>query len=206
MKNTNIINFLKRGFDLVFSILLLPLVIVLVAIPGILICVDSRGTVILRLDMIGKGGKLFKCVRFRTMFENADEILHLYLNNNEEAREKWHICNDPDPRITRVGRFLRKTSLYELPQIFNVLSGDMSFVGPRSYIAEFKDEVLGFSDLIFLMRPGITGPWRLSGRNKTTLEERVKLDTSYVLNCSLWLDIVILFKTIKVVLNEERSY
>ena len=204
MKNTNILKFVKRGFDLIFSILILPLVIVLVVILGILICADSRGSVFLRQDRIGKGGKIFKCVKFRTMFEDADERLDLYLNNNNEAREEWNNYNDP--RLTRVGRFLRKTSLDELPQIFNVLTGDMSFIGPRPYLPEDKDEVLGFSDLIFLMSPGITGLWRLSGRNKLNFEDRVKLDSSYVLNWSLWLDIVILFKTIKVVLNEARSY
>ena len=201
--------FVKKSFDLVFSILFLPLLFVLVVIFGILIRADSRGSVFLRQDRIGKGGKVFKCVKFRTMFENADEILAMYLKKNEDAREEWSRykkLRDYDPRVTRVGKFLRRTSLDELPQIFNVLTGDMSLFGPRPYLPEEEEEIRGYSDLIFLTSPGITGLWQVSGRNILDFEERVKLDTWYVLNWSLWLDIVILFKTIRVVLNKEGAY
>jgi len=201
--------FVKRSFDLVFSILFMPLLFVLVAILGVSIRADSRGTVFLRQDRIGKGGKIFKCVKFRTMFENADEILAIYLKNNEDVREEWSRYKKLryyDPRVTRVGRFLRRTSLDELPQIFNVLAGDMSFFGPRPYLPEEEEEIRGYSDLIRLATPGITGLWQVSGRNILDFEERVRLDTWYVLNWSLWLDIVILFKTIRVVLNKEGAY
>ena len=201
--------FVKRSFDLVFSILFLPFLFVLVAILGVSIRADSRGTVFLRQDRIGKGGKLFKCIKFRTMFENADEILATYLKNNEDVREDWSRYKKLryyDPRVTRVGRFLRRTSLDELPQIFNVLAGDMSFFGPRPYLPEEEEEIRGYSDLIRLATPGITGLWQVSGRNILDFEERVRLDTWYVLNWSLWLDIVILFKTIRVVLNKEGAY
>ena len=201
--------FIKRSFDLVFSILFVPFLFVMVVIFGILIRADSRGTVFLRQDRIGKGGKIFKCVKFRTMFEDADEILDMYLKKNEDVREEWSRYKKLryyDPRVTRVGRFLRRTSLDELPQIFNVLAGDMSFFGPRPYLPEEVKEIQGYSDLIRLTSPGITGLWQVSGRNILDFEERVKLDTWYVLNWSLWLDIVILFKTIRVVINKEGAY
>jgi len=201
--------FVKKSFDLVFSILFLPFLFVLVAILGILILADSRGTVFLRQDRIGKDGKVFKCLKFRTMFGNADEILDHYLEKNEGARAEWlrfKKLRDYDPRVTRIGKFLRRTSLDELPQIFNVLAGDMSLFGPRPYLPEEKEEIRGYSDLIFLTSPGITGLWQVSGRNMLDFEERMKLDTWYVLNWSLWLDIVILFKTIRVVLNKEGAY
>jgi len=201
--------FVKKSFDVVFSILLLPFLFVMVVIFGILIRADSRGSVFLMQDRIGKEGKLFKCIKFRTMFWNADEILDNYLEKNEEVRAEWSRykkLRDYDPRVTRVGRFLRRTSLDELPQIFNVLAGDMSFVGPRPYLPEENEEIRGYSDLILLASPGITGLWQVSGRNILDFEERVKLAAWYVLNWSLWLDIVILFKTIRVVLNKEGAY
>ncbi len=108
--------------------------------------------------------------------------------------------------MTRVGKFLRRTSLDELPQIFNVLAGDMSFFGPRPYLPEEEEGIRGYADLILLTSPGITGLWQVSGRNILDFEERVKLDTWYVLNWSIWLDIVILFKTIMVVLKKEGAY
>ena len=201
--------FVKKSFDVVFSILFLPFLFVMVVIFGILIRADSRGAVFLRQDRIGKGGKVFKCVKFRTMFQNADEILAMYLKKNEDVREGWSRykkLRDYDPRVTRVGKFLRRTSLDELPQIFNVLAGDMSFFGPRPYLPEEEEEIRGYSDLIFLASPGITGLWQVSGRNILDFEERVKLDIWYVLNWSLWLDIVILFKTIRVVISKEGAY
>ncbi len=201
--------FVKKCFDVVFSILLLPFLFVMVVIFGILIRADSRGTVFLMQDRIGKGGKLFKCIKFRTMFSNADEILDNYLEKNEEVRAEWSRykkLRDYDPRVTRVGRFLRRTSLDELPQIFNVLAGDMSFVGPRPYLPEEEEEIRGYSDLILVASPGITGLWQVSGRNILDFDERVRLAVWYVLNWSLWLDIVILFKTIRVVLNKEGAY
>jgi undecaprenyl-phosphate galactose phosphotransferase len=201
--------FVKKSFDFVFSIIMLPLLFAVVVILGILIVLDSRGSIFLMQDRIGKGGKVFKCIKFRTMFVNADEILHNYLKKNEVARAQWSRykkLRDYDPRVTRVGKFLRRTSLDELPQIFNVLAGNMSFFGPRPYLPEEEDEIRGYSDLIFLTSPGITGLWQVSGRNILDFEERVKLDTWYVLNWSLWLDIVILFKTIMVVLKKEGAY
>ena len=199
----------KKSFDFAFSVFLLPFLLVMLVIFGIWIMLDSRGGVFLLQDRIGRDGKIFKCIKFRTMYPNADEILLNYLQNSGEAQAEWSKfkkLRDYDPRVTRVGKLLRKTSLDELPQIINVLVGDMSFFGPRPYLPEEEQEIRGYADLILVTNPGITGLWQVSGRNILDFEERVKLDVWYVLNWSLWLDIVILFKTIAVVLKKEGAY
>jgi lipopolysaccharide/colanic/teichoic acid biosynthesis glycosyltransferase len=181
----------------------------MLVIFGIWIVLDSRGGIFLMQDRIGRNSKIFKCIKFRTMYSNADEILLNYLHKSGEAKAEWSKykkLRDYDPRVTRVGKFLRKTSLDELPQIINVLAGDMSFFGPRPYLPEEEQEIRGYADLILVTNPGITGLWQVSGRNILDFEERVKLDAWYVLNWSLWLDIVILFKTISVVIKKEGAY
>ncbi|MBF0559379.1 MAG: undecaprenyl-phosphate galactose phosphotransferase WbaP [Nitrospirae bacterium] len=201
--------FVKKSFDLVFALSLLPFLLCMLVIFGIWIAFDSIGGVFLLQDRIGRNGKIFKCIKFRTMYSNADEILSDYLRNSEEAQVEWNRfkkLRDYDPRVTPVGKFLRKTSLDELPQIVNVLMGDMSFFGPRPYLPEEEKEIMGYTDLILVTCPGITGLWQVSGRNILDFEERVKLDAWYVLNWSLWLDIVILFKTIAVVAKKEGAY
>jgi undecaprenyl-phosphate galactose phosphotransferase len=143
------------------------------------------------------------------MYENADEMLKKILEKDEKLREIWEkkrkIPNDP--RITWIGRFLRKFSLDELPQFFNVLKGDMSVVGPRPALKEEVKKYHGhLAKFYYMVRPGITGLWQVSGRSDTDFKTRVKLDVIYVLNRSLWLDIVILLKTILVVLKGEGAY
>ena len=143
------------------------------------------------------------------MYLNSDEILQEFLEKNPEAKKEWDKykkLKSYDPRVTKIGKFLRATSLDELPQIFNVLKGDMSLVGLRPYLPREISDMGEYKDIILLTRPGITGLWQISGRNELTFQDRLKLDTWYVLNWSLWLDIVILFKTIKVVLNREGAY
>ncbi|MFO0753900.1 MAG: undecaprenyl-phosphate galactose phosphotransferase WbaP [Thermodesulfovibrionales bacterium] len=201
--------YIKRGVDLLLSVLLLPLLLFLVGIFGLLIVLDSRGPVFLVQDRVGMNRKLFRCIKFRTMYIQADAILGKYLENNKEAREEWcryRKLKDFDPRVTRIGKFLRRTSLDELPQIFNVFAGDMSFLGPRPYLPDEEEEMRQYGHLILLTRPGITGLWQVSGRSELDFEARVKLDAWYVLNWSLWLDIVILLKTIRVVFSREGAY
>jgi len=143
------------------------------------------------------------------MYLNSDEILQEFLEKNPEAKKEWDKykkLKSYDPRVTKIGKFLRATSLDELPQIFNVLKGDMSLVGLRPYLPREISDMGEYKDIILLTRPGITGLWQISGRNELTFQDRLKLDTWYVLNWSLWLDIVILFKTIKVVLKREGAY
>lgn len=199
---------LKRSLDLLLSFFGLGFVLIVVGLVALAIKLDSKGPVFFGHTRIGRSGKPFKCYKFRTMIENSQEFLARYLDENPEAKKEWeaNFKLEKDPRVTRVGQFLRKTSLDELPQLWNVLTGDMSLVGPRPIT---KDEVAYYDDYIldfYLVRPGITGIWQVSGRSDTTYEERVRLDSWYVRNWSVWLDITCLYKTIKVVLKREGAY
>lgn len=200
----------KRLFDVAFCILLLPLILPTMFIIAILIKVDSKGPAIFKQRRMGRGGKAIMIYKFRTMYMNSDEILKDYLMNNPHAREEWELfrkLKKGDPRITRIGKFLRRTSLDELPQIFNVLKGEMSLVGPRPVSEEEIEKYYReFSDFYYEVQPGITGLWQVSGRNETDFPRRVFLDSIYALNWSLWLDIVILIKTIKSVVKGEGAY
>jgi len=200
---------LKRSFDISFAILLLPFIVPLVFIIGVLIKLDSKGPIFFTQERVGFRGKKIRVYKFRTMFVDSEERLRDLLDRDEEARREWeefYKLRD-DPRITRVGRFLRKTSLDEIPQIFNVLKGDMSFVGPRPVVEEeLRNYYREYAEYYLMTRPGITGIWQVSGRNRLSYERRVQLDTWYVLNWSLWLDVVILIKTVKAVLKGEGAY
>ncbi len=179
-----------------------------IAAISILIKLTSAGPVFYSQSRIGKGHRTFRAWKFRTMVVNADEVLQAYLDSDPELREEWerdHKLKN-DPRVTSVGRWLRKTSLDELPQIWNVLRGDMSLVGPRPIVT---DEISKYGDWFELYKkvtPGITGLWQISGRNNTTYDMRVAFDSYYVLNWSPWLDLYILARTIKVVFRHEGAY
>jgi Undecaprenyl-phosphate galactose phosphotransferase WbaP len=198
---------LKRVFDLFAALVLL----VLGALPLLYIALRIRrdgGPAIFAHQRVGQSGKVFPCFKFRTMQVDAEERLRELLANDPAARAEWErefkLRNDP--RITPIGHFLRRTSLDELPQLFNVIRGEMSLVGPRPVIraelVRYGDDV----DYFLMVRPGMTGLWQVSGRNDTGYDTRVYLDTWYVKNWSLWYDIAILFKTIRVVLNREGAY
>lgn len=201
--------FIKRFFDATVSIISMPLLLPIIALIGTIIRLETSGPAIYAHDRIGKNGKTFRCYKFRTMYKDAEEKLKEMLENNKETRAEW-LKNQKlrdDSRITKVGRFLRRTSLDELPQIFNVIKGEMSLVGPRPVTKEeieyhYKDA----AEICFSVPPGITGLWQVSGRTNTSYEYRVKLDAWYIMNWSLWLDIAILFKTIKVVMKMEGAY
>jgi undecaprenyl-phosphate galactose phosphotransferase len=157
---------------------------------------------------VGRDGNTFRCLKFRTMVPNADEVLARVLAEDPEAREEWerNFKLKDDPRVTQIGAFLRSTSLDELPQLWNVLKGEMSVVGPRPVIEE---ELARYGDQLryyLEARPGITGLWQVSGRNDTGYEDRVALDSWYVRNWSLWYDVVILVRTIAVVLKRKGAY
>ncbi|GAB4178877.1 MAG: undecaprenyl-phosphate galactose phosphotransferase WbaP [Calditrichia bacterium] len=201
--------FIKRVFDLTISLLLVPFLVPLFIIIGFLIKIESRGNVFYFQQRIGRRGEKIKIFKFRTMFQDADAKLEEILQNDPAAREEWEKYQKlkNDPRVTRIGKILRYTSLDELPQIINVIKGDMSLVGPRPALEEqienfYKDN----KDYYYLTRPGITGLWQISGRNQLNFESRVRLETWYVLNWSLWLDIIILIRTISVVLKREGAY
>lgn len=200
--------FIKRLFDISVSLLSLPLLMPLIGIIGILIYMETHGPAIYAHDRLGKNGRLFRCYKFRTMQRDAEDRLKEILGNNEELRSEWekNWKIKEDPRVTKVGQFLRRTSLDELPQIFNVLKGEMSLVGPRPYLPREKHDIGKSLQIICSANPGITGLWQVSGRSNTGYEYRVKLDSWYVMNWSLWFDIVIMFKTIRVVIKMEGAY
>ena len=169
---------------------------------------DSPGPVIFRHIRIGKNGKPFPCFKFRTMCNNADKKLQELLANDPEACAEWEkdFKLKNDPRITKSGAFLRRTSLDELPQLLNVLRGEMSLVGPRPVIEAELPRYGDFLDDYLIVKPGITGMWQVNGRSDTTYDERVQMDSWYVRNWSVWLDFMLLFRTVKAVLAGKGAY
>jgi len=200
---------IKRCFDLIVGGLFLLLLLAPIGIISLLIRLDSPGGPIFSQYRIGRKGKPFLCYKFRTMFQDADEKLEELINGDKDIRteweKKWKIREDP--RVTRMGKFLRTTSLDELPQLLNVLKGEMSLVGPRPVTQTeidlyYKDT----AEFYFSVLPGITGLWQVSGRSNTSYDHRIELDSWYVRNWNLWLDIVVLLKTMRVVLKKEGAW
>ncbi|WP_337384501.1 exopolysaccharide biosynthesis polyprenyl glycosylphosphotransferase, partial [Acidaminococcus timonensis] len=198
----------KRLFDLVLTLVGVVLLSPVFLVLAILIKLDSRGPVIFAHQRIGKDGKLFPCLKFRTMCVDADRKLKEYLAANPEARKEWEaeFKLKDDPRVTRVGKVLRRTSLDELPQLFNVLSGQMSLVGPRPIVTAEIPKYGPYIKDFYMVRPGITGMWQVNGRSDTTYEERVQMDSWYVRNWGVWLDIMLLWRTFGVVLSHKGAY
>lgn len=200
--------FVKRVFDILLIVASCWISIPIMMIIGGGVWLNDPGPIFFSHIRIGRNGKTFKCYKFRTMVVNANVKLREYLATHPEAKEEWDKSYKlkNDPRITRVGHFLRKSSLDELPQLFNVLKGEMSLVGPRPII---RTEIRKYGDYIqdfYLVRPGITGVWQVSGRSDTTYDERVRMDSWYVHNWSVWIDIVYLVKTILVVIKRKGAY
>lgn len=199
--------FLKRTMDIVGSILII-IVLSPVLIALYFLIKKDGGNAIYGHPRIGKNGKTFKCLKFRSMVTNSKEVLEELLKNSPEARAEWEkdFKLKNDPRITKVGAFIRKTSLDELPQLFNVLKGEMSLVGPRPIVQEELERYEEDVDYYLMAKPGMTGLWQVSGRNDVDYDTRVYFDAWYVKNWSLWNDIAILFKTVNVVLNRDGAY
>ncbi|MGA2141395.1 MAG: undecaprenyl-phosphate galactose phosphotransferase WbaP [Brevinematales bacterium] len=200
---------IKTAADIIIVIFLLPFFLVFLAVISLLIKLDSEGPVFIIQDRLGYRGKIFNCVKFRTMYIGSDKILSDHLSKNKEATAEWKTYKKLrhfDPRVTRIGAFLRKTSLDEIPQLFNVMKAEMSLIGPRPYLPSEKQEIEDYVDVIFMTKPGLTGLWQVSGRNELIFSERMKLDTWYVENWSVWLDVMILFKTIGAVLQRKGAY
>lgn len=195
---------IKAGFDLTIAFLLFIPLAPIFGVIAFLVAATSKGPVLFRQRRVGKGGKVFQIYKFRTMVDRAEETLPDLLARNPDMGAEY-IRNRKlknDPRITPIGRFLRKTSLDELPQLINILKGEMSFIGPRPAMEdEMEERYTGVQSEYGLVNPGITGLWQVSGRNNNDFEMRVRLDLWYIRNWSLWLDIVILVRTIGVVLG-----
>jgi Undecaprenyl-phosphate galactose phosphotransferase WbaP len=192
----------KRALDILGVLILGALALPVIAIVAIAVKLDSRGPLIFGHRRIGQGGREFRAWKFRSMVAHADEVLRVHLQNDPEAMAEWNSKRKlhDDPRVTAVGRFLRKTSLDELPQLWNVLIGEMSLVGPRPIVhAErhhYREQIALYEGVL----PGLSGLWQVSGRSNTTYEERVRLDSYYVRNWSIWLDLCILVRTIPALL------
>lgn len=198
---------LKSFVDFTLSASALVVLSPLMLVLALLIALDG-GPVFYRHTRIGKRGKVFSCLKFRTMLVNADAVLRDLLAREPAAAEEWQkdFKLREDPRVTAVGQFLRRTSLDELPQLINVLRGDMSLVGPRPIVVTELGRYGRDIAYYFASRPGITGLWQVSGRNDLSYNERVRLDAWYVRNWSLWHDIAILAKTVVVVVKRAGAY
>lgn len=198
----------KRAFDIVAASLLLIAVSPLWIAIAALVCVFSPGTILFGHDRMGRGGKVFKALKFRTMVVDADVALEDYLRSDAAIREEWEQNQKlaKDPRIIPVaGDFLRSWSLDEIPQLWNVLVGDMSLVGPRPIMLSEVEKYGSLLSVYSQVRPGLTGLWQVSGRNKTTYAARLQLNAYYLKNWSLWLDFYVLLRTIRAVVTREGS-
>jgi Undecaprenyl-phosphate galactose phosphotransferase WbaP len=199
---------IKRAFDLIFGSLLLIPAAPVALIAAIAIKIESPGPVFFAHERIGRNGRRFRLWKFRSMTVDADKVLAEHLSADPEARLEWERAHKlkADPRVTRVGQLLRRSSLDELPQIVSVLAGHMSLVGPRP-IVETEIERYGEAfPLYAAVRPGLTGLWQVSGRTDTSYRQRVALDSAYVVNWSISADFRILLRTVRVVLLGHGAY
>jgi len=199
---------IKKLSDLAMLIVAFPLLIPIMLWIAYKIRKEEPGASILfKQERLGQNGEVFVCYKFRTMFENSDNILTTYLNEHPEEIEFYNTYHkyQNDPRITNIGNTLRRTSLDELRQIFNVFKNEMSFIGPRPYMLNEKEKIGKDIDTVLAVKPGITGLWQVSGRSDVDFHSRVELDVWYIRNWNLWMDLVILLKTIKTVLVREGA-
>ena len=192
----------KRVLDIGLCLLALPIVSPVMGLCALLVWLDDPGPALFTQLRTGKGGRRFRMLKFRTMATNAEELKKLYAHLNEHTWPDFKITNDP--RVTRVGRLLRKTSLDELPQIFNVLKGDMSFVGPRPTSFAASTYNLWHTERLEVL-PGITGLWQISGRSEVDFDGRLRLDIEYIERRSIWLDVRILVATLFVIFRQRGA-
>jgi undecaprenyl-phosphate galactose phosphotransferase len=201
--------FMKSVYERILSALLLLLTSPLFFLIALAIKFDSKGPVFFIQQRIGRKRKLFNLYKFRSMYLDNAQRLSDYLGHHPDKKEEWEDfkkLRDFDPRVTRIGRLIRRLSLDELPQLINVIEGKMSLVGPRPYLPEEIADEDQISQIISRVKPGITGPWQVSGRSELSFQQRLGIDEHYIRNWSLWLDFVILIKSIKAVLTQSGAY
>ena len=199
---------IKRIIDVIGAIVGIILIVpITIGIAIAKVILKDKGPIIYTHNRIGKDGKLFKMYKFRSMVVGADEILEKYLDENEDAREEYKINKKlkDDPRITKIGEFIRKTSIDEFPQFINVLKGEMTLVGPRPYLPREREDIGDYYPYIVAVKPGITGLWQISGRNEVTFNERLELDKEYYEKRNIKVDLKILIKTALKVLEKEGA-
>jgi len=193
----------KRIFDISVCILVVPMVLVIMGICALFIWIEDPGPIIFIQMRTGKSGRRFRMYKLRTMVKNAEELKSVYAHLNELTPPDFKITNDP--RVTQTGKFLRKTSLDEIPQIFNVLKGDMSLVGPRPTSFDSKTYSLWHTERLDVL-PGITGMWQVNGRSELDFTERLRLDIEYIEHQSLWQDLKILFQTVGAIFTQRGAH
>lgn len=201
--------FIKAVFDITLTVLLICIFLPILSVIAIAIKLDSRGPIFFIQRRLGKKNKQFNVYKFRSMFIDNDKYLAEYFAGNPEAKQDWEKYKKLkkfDPRVTRVGRTIRKYSLDELPQLFNIIRGDMSLVGPRPYLLDELEGKDPFKSQVSRVKPGITGLWQISGRSELPFEKRIAIDEYYVRNWSLWLDIMILLKTVRTFISSKGAY
>ncbi|CAN5808978.1 undecaprenyl-phosphate galactose phosphotransferase WbaP [soil metagenome] len=199
---------IKRIVDLCATVVGGALILPFLLVISLLVYLESGGPVFYKDRRMGRDGSLFSCIKFRTMVHDAETLLQRMLEEDAGLREeymRYHKLRD-DPRVTRIGRFLRKTSLDELPQLWNVLRGEMSLIGPRPYLPRESKEIGATQSGILRVPPGMSGPWQVAGRNQSSFEDRVGMDDYYVHDWSVWLDIVLLARTVKTVLLGRGAF
>lgn len=195
---------IKRVIDVILASVALILLSPLFVIIAIAIKIDSKGPVFFAHKRIGKNGKIIKLYKFRSMVINAEELIKSFTPEQmKEYKENYKLTNDP--RITKVGKFLRKTSLDELPQLINIINGDLSIIGPRPVIADELEKYGTNKDKFLSVTPGLTGYWAANGRSNTTYEQRMEMELYYIDNLSLKMDIKVFFKTILSVVKKEGA-
>lgn len=195
--------FLKRIIDIFGSLMGITLLSPIILITAIAIKLESKGPLIFAQERIGYFGKPFKMYKFRSMIENAEDLLDKLKDKNEMSGPMFKIKDDP--RITKVGKFIRKTSIDELPQLVNVLKGEMSLVGPRPNLPKEVAQYTDFQRQKLLTKPGLTCYWQVMGRNSIDFEDWMKLDVKYIEERSIWIDIKLIFKTFSVLFGDENA-
>ncbi|WP_300386259.1 sugar transferase [Clostridium sp.] len=197
-------NLIKRLMDIVLSLIAIVVLSPVLLIVALAIRINSKGKIVFGHERIGKNMKRFKVYKFRTMHENSEEIFD---NFSDEQKKEYYINFklDNDPRITSIGGFLRRTSLDELPQLINILKGNMSVVGPRPIVEKEIEKYGEHAEIVFSILPGLTGYWQANGRSDTTYDERVQMDMYYIRNRSIFMDIKIILKTFTSVIKKEGA-
>jgi len=198
---------IKRTFDLLVATSVLSLCWPLMLLVALAVRMDSRGPALFGQRRIGRGDREFNCLKFRSLHENSDDLLREHLASDPRSAAEWQVyakLRGHDPRVTRVGRWLRLLDIDELPQLFNVLRGDMSLVGPRPYLESEREQRGGISQTILRALPGMTGLWQVSGRNRLSFSDRNRIDEYYVRNWSLWMDATIILRTLAHLVGKQR--
>jgi len=198
---------LKRAFDAAGALALIVLLSPIMLLIAALVAMEG-GPVFFGHERVGFGGRAFRCLKFRTMVPNAVEVLSDLLARDPAAAREWVMTQKlrDDPRITRLGTFLRKTSLDELPQLWNILAGEMSLVGPRPIVQSEVERYGSYIHYYYAVRPGLTGLWQVRGRSNTSYAERIEMDVEYVSSCTLGKDIKILIETVPAVLRRSDAF